>query len=469
MINGEDMSSLLFRNTLSIEDSTGERSTAEFELFDAEGTTNLNVGLPVQIYDKNDNLVFAGITENPLEETVPGTEALRINVSCVDNTAKADRHLVARTYTDTLAGDIVRQILADKLADEGVTEGVIIDGPTVISAVFPYVPASQVFDELAEQSGYVWNITHDNELYFVPTDFFKSPWNITGFSDIKNVAVRTSKERYRNRQYIRAGQDITDVLTERFRGDGERQTFTVGFKIAKKPTLFLNNVEIDGNDVGIRGLDDDKAWYWSKDEKEITQHRGAAPIGEEDTLRVDYRGFYPIIVVSDEPSAIDERKRVEGGTGVYEYIESKPSINDRNAALDLARGKLRKYARVQRRLIFETTRPGLRAGQIINVDLPKHSAVGDFLIEEVRVFQYKPNELRYTIKAVDGEPVGGWAHFFRSIARQGEDLTIRDNEVLVLLNNINERTGLVEYTQTTTFSCPVISEELTVRDDVIIC
>lgn len=318
--------------------------------------------------------------------------------------------------------------------------GNIQDGPIVSRAVFPYVQVSKGLDDLAELAGFSWWITADKKLNFVSRETFRAPWNITDTSPIRAVKVRTNKDKYRNRQYIRAGRDVTDPQQESFAGDGKRQTFVVGFGIAQVPTVTLDTVV---QTVGIREIDTGKQWYWSKSEKEITQDQSGVPITDVNTLVVDYRGYFPILVVADSGSAISKRKAVEGGTGIYESIDQDASIDSATAALDIANGKLRKYARLSKELTFETDKAGLQAGQIINVTQSIHNITSDeFLIDNVTISEYTPNgDLRYQVHAVDGEALGGWTNFFKALANQGGNISIRENEVLVKLKSAIDTVG----------------------------
>jgi len=62
--------------------------------------------------------------------------------------------------------------------------------------------------------------------------------------------------------------ELTAERTERFAGDGQRQTFTVEFPIANKPKITVNGFV---KTVGISSLDDGNDWYWSKGSNEVSQ------------------------------------------------------------------------------------------------------------------------------------------------------------------------------------------------------
>jgi hypothetical protein len=440
-VGGIDKTALYQPGSLNISDEISGRSTSGFQLVDKSGAYHTSPGQAIEIYDNALNLIFGGMVEDPEEENPLGTNTLFLPVQCVDQQALADRWLVAESYDNQTCGFIVNDFITKYLAQEGVTAGTIQDGPLVSRAVFPYVQVSKGMDDLAELAGFSWWIAADKKLNFVSRETFRAPWNITDTSPIREVKVRTSKEKYRNRQYIRAGRDVTDPQQESFAGDGKRQTFVVGFGIAQVPTVTLDGIV---QTVGIRGIDKGKQWYWSKGEKEITQEQADAAITSTNTLVVDYRGYFPILVVADSGSAVSERKAVEGGTGIYESIDDQASIDSADAALEIANGKLRKYARLSKEFTFETDKSGLQAGQLINVTQSIHNITSaEFLIDKVSISEYTPNgDLRYQVHAVDGEALGGWTNFFKAIATQGGNFAIRENEVLVKLKSAQDTVGV---------------------------
>lgn len=443
LIGGIDRTGFYIRNSLSIEDEINARTTASFDLVDTAGTFHPEPGQVVQIKDNSLNLVFSGFLEEPEEHRPLGTNILQYKITCVDNQAIADRRFVNESFVNQTAGAIVTNILTTILADEGVIAGNIQTGVTLALAVYPTIHVSQAFDELAEASGFAWWIDKDKKLNFVSRETFAAPFNITGnASAFRNVVYRKVKDQYRNRQYIRAGQDKTNTQTETFKGDGEVRTFTVAFKIAEVPTITLN---AGAQTVGIRGVDTGKNWYWAKNEKEISQDNAGVKLTSTDILSVAYVGFFPIMTVANAESEILARKAIEGGTGLHESIESFPNIDDADTALSIAQGKLDRFARISGQLTYQTETAGLQAGQIQNVVLPIHGVNGEFLIDRVTItdFDAKGN-LRYDVHAVDGQALGGWTDLFKALLKVGKVTSIRENEVLIKLKSASDTARITE-------------------------
>lgn len=434
-INGIDRTSNLIVKTLNIGEAVNERSVAGFSLVDKTGLYRPTVGEIVEIYE-NEELVFAGSIDDLPEYVVEGTNVLMYqNIPIVDFHQSADRKLVAESYENRTAGFIVKDILNKFLTEEGITEGEIQDGVTVQKAVFNYLTVSQCLDELSELTGFQWKINPDKTLdFFNRSTFTGTPVNEQ--SNIKNLRVKKSRQQYRNRQYLRAGQDISQVQTRTFKGDGETQTFTVDLPIAKVPTIKVNGVP---KTVGIRGLEQGFEWYWNKNDKIISQEHSHPKLTSADTLTVEFQGFYPIIVVAENTGEMLIRQEIEGGSGIYESIEEKASIDTRESALAFTEGLLRRFANIQMQVTFDTYTK-YRAGELVEVDFPSHDINEQMLVADVKIKDIGSidNRLLYTVRLVSGESFGGWVNFFKKLAEQNKTFVIRENEIVVKLSTFRD-------------------------------
>lgn len=193
----------------------------------------------------------------------------------------ADRRIVAEVYTNKTAGFIVNDLITKYLAADGVTAGTIGAGITIPRAVFGYIQLSEALRSLADASGYVWYINVDKELVFEQRGTQAAPQDIDIEDMIKpavrNVSVQGSLNQYRNRQFIQYNE-LTDLRTELFIGNGATQTFGVEFPIEQKPEILVNGI---AQTVGIQGLSDTSQWYWSKGDNNVAQEPTDEPVGDD--------------------------------------------------------------------------------------------------------------------------------------------------------------------------------------------
>lgn len=321
----------------------------------------------------------------------------------------------------TMELDYIRLVKLDE-------DDAIQDGPLVTEAVFNYVNIASAIDAVTEKANFIWFIDFEKKLYFVERSTYTAPFAITTKDAIKNsVSVETDNTKYRNKQYIKGGRDITDPLTESFSGDGKTRTWGVGFPIAKVPTVNLNGVTLTTSEVGIRGLDSDKKYYWSKGYNEITQDDSQTLLISTSTLEITYQGEYDIVAITFDPEQIDERKTIEGNSGIVENVADEIENTSRDTAFQSANAKLKKFGTIGRRLKFTTMKTGLKTGQLLTVNMPEHGVDGlQMLIESITVTR-QDNLFYYKISAVEGPSQQSWAKMFEVMATRGQAFVVRQN------------------------------------------
>jgi|GEM_PF-4433265 len=110
-------------NAFGITDQIEQRSTASFTIKDDAGTTHYQQGQQVEILAADGSTLFWGYIDVPTESRVIGptnTPYLRTGCTCKDGIYWADKRVAAKAYANTLAGDIVSDLVKSYLAAEGV-------------------------------------------------------------------------------------------------------------------------------------------------------------------------------------------------------------------------------------------------------------------------------------------------------------------------------------------------------------
>jgi hypothetical protein len=445
VIAGVDRTNYYKAQTLRINDEVGKRSEADFILRSNDGFV-VKDGQKIEIYDDAD-IVFNGVIINPREKSFEAGAWVFISVSAQDYQAVCDRRVVNDSYDNLTAGAIVQDIITTVLASEGIAAGTIHTGVTLPRAVFPLISATQAIDELSEASGYTWWVDSLKKLHFVERGAFLASWNITTTSKpVRDVSVEHNRDGYRNRQYIRAGNKLSDLRTEKFTGDGKIKTFVLSLPVAKEPEdISVNGVSLGKPRYGVRGRTNNMDYYYARGETIISQDDALTPLTSTDELSVTYFGYYPILVVAEQSDEISRRQALEGGTGLYEAVDNKKEIDNSEAALAFAQGKLKKYAKITKVLTYNTDIQGLRAGMLQEVTLPEHELqTVKFFIQSSSLQDLGPSRLRYYVRAVDGDFVGGWDNFFKKIAKTTNTPTIRENEILVKMKTAKDRVAARE-------------------------
>lgn len=389
-----------------------------------------------ELINLNGEVLFSGVVNKP-KRTKVGS-AIFHNLQCVDWHYAADKRRYAGGHENQLAGDVVKAILTSKLAEEGIVEGLIENGPLIVEARFNYAKVSDCLNSLAEKSGFWWKIDQNKQLHFVSKSTYLAPFEMTNIDMEKgSISLENGNPKYRNRQYIKGGKDITDPQTETKVGDGESQAFVVGFNVAKVPTIEIsvNGGLWQSQTVGIRGIDEGKQWYWTKGNSVISQQDTDTPLTSVDKIRITYQGEFDIVAISEIPQEIDNQRAIEGGTGIVEDVEDDNNITSRDAAFQLANAKLEKYGVIGRRLRFKTWKKGLESGQLLKINIPYHNLNTEMLIESVNITK-QDNQFWYSIICVEGPINGSWAKTFYNMAQKQSFVVlenISEDQILILL------------------------------------
>ncbi len=432
-VNGRDVTASVVEGTLKVQDRLNARTTCSFSVL--SDTFTAEEGQVVQVY-QDEFRFFEGTVDE--EETRFYDNGLNIvtDVVAVSYDQLADRFLVAGVFGNNNLWWTCNDILNScGIAGEGITNGAQT-GPFIDTLTFNYVTVAEAFNTLSELTGYVWTIDQNRILnFYEPSD----PSNLTlntfdGDDQIEELRKRKSRANYRNVQYVTGGEELLDPTTESFKGygaseGGSNRTYTLRLPVGEVPTVKVNGT---AKTVGINGVDGGKDWYWNKGSRDIVQDANATPLSTSDTLTVTYRALVPMIILGEDFAGIDARQAVEGGTGRYEALENRSDLYGHETADGLANALLRKYGNITEEINFTSYAP-LQSGRLARFNRPGLRTVGDYLVTDVTLRDNQEGSLVADVKAVKGEPVGGWIEFFKRLAKAGRKAQYNENELVLLL------------------------------------
>ena len=377
---------------------------------------------------------FSGVIKS-IDEYEEEKGRLYYQLLVTSNSALADKRVVGKTYENQLAGDIFKDIRINQLNDENVTIGTIQDGANISKAIFNYIPVSEAFDRIKDLTGFVWEIDNDLNLNFYDRATNAATFQITDSSVVYNFRRKKTLSNYRNVQYTRGGKGRTDTQTDAVptpKPDGESRNFIVPYPLAEKPTITINSSAIASIDVGVRGFDTAKKWYFSYGSEIITQDITETVLTDSDSITVTFVGLFPLFVEARDEGEITARATVEGNSGKYEVLNTERSLDTIQSTSDYANGLLRKYGEVTDKITYSTYTDGLEAGQLQKITRSLYGIDDDFLIESI-IMHPDGEKIVYEIIALDGAAIGGWENFFKELLKTKNDYVISDNEVLIKL------------------------------------
>ncbi|MBP7069428.1 MAG: hypothetical protein KBB04_14325 [Methanothrix sp.] len=126
------------------------RATANFGIYGPDTYTFYEREM-VLITDLDGVRLFAGVLPSDEITNLPGSDLRRFRtLNATDFTAILDWRIVDYAAEDNLAGDAVRAIMAEYLAEEGITEGYIEDGELLTEIAIGNSSATTAFNKLAD-------------------------------------------------------------------------------------------------------------------------------------------------------------------------------------------------------------------------------------------------------------------------------------------------------------------------------
>jgi hypothetical protein len=349
-------------------------------------------------------------------------------------------------------------------------EAVRVDaGAPVIQAVaLGYVDCAESFGELAELAGSDWFVDPYRTVHFHARGAACCTYatTITNTNMLGgSVSLDESSPKFRDRQFVRGGNDETTEQTETLVADGEQRSFAVGFPIVKAPAISVETGVATGvwtaQSIGIKGLEVGSDFYWSKGDAVVTQEDEQTPVAAGVRVRVTYIGQFPIVVVVAAEAERLALRDVEGsGTGYVDAVVDDATVQSRQQGFDVASAKLERYATAGRTMEWTTRDAGMRAGQLVMVDLPRLGFSEEVLVESVTEFDVG-FEVRWTVKATSGPALLSWRQFFARAAKRQLQAVDRVNigreEVTQLLEAFSETTTMSESTTApVALSCPIV-------------
>lgn len=366
---------------------------------------------------------FGGVVGRTKRRVIPGSAVREWSVSLVDFSALADRRRMFGAPVAENSGDVVRWILVNYLAEYGVTEGVIEDGGPVQSGKVKYngQKPSEGLNELQKNDGFYWTIDDAKRLYYLSPESYTAPFSLTDENpDYVELSIEDNLDNFTNVVFDRgSASGISDPRTESYPGNGVKREFQLRYKVYEKPSIAVNGVPVAGADIGIKGIDSGKKWYWNKGEKFILQDEAETVLSSSSTLAVTYVGTYPIMVMLEDKESIAQRGR-------YETLIQDTSVPYLDTVLLGAETKLRQNTFDKVDTSFKTFAPGLRAGMIIPVRLSDYDVDTTILITSVDADELGLPEiegqpirercLTYDVSGVSGERREDWVDYYRQLS-----------------------------------------------------
>lgn len=483
-VNGIDRTPLILANSINIQLSLSQSSTATFGLWDPNGDPSIipQVGQEVAIYRKKVR-IFGGTVEQPVqaayqankghlfsgsggagsggvESATGGAGAGSGGVQCTDFSNLLDRRYVGKSYPNTT--NFMSSIVADIVETYFASDDIIYDasdgdpGINLGPQIFNWVTARQAFNTLSTLTGWNFNIDPYKVLRFFPAGSGSgpAPFNVTdndGNSLAESLSVEYYRANYRNRQGVRAPALASALWSDVFSaahpgpfpnepqppGNG-RILFGTLYNFIGIPQVTVNGVPQFVINLEVSPITTPGAqWYVLLDPttnigQNVSQVQSNPPLGTGDILIVSYQTQLAPIYWVQNDAQIAARAAIEGNSGIYEDVQDAPNtITDPQAIILYAQSLLDRYGSqgIPFQVGYSTNdhiatallAAAITPGQLQNIAMANPLlAVVAGLISDVQISDVDLQYFQYSITVLSGQYQGNWVQFFAALAAQAQ-------------------------------------------------
>lgn len=401
-IDGTDRTSNIVFPSMRKEDNLNQQvDTLEFKIRKYGSLTyRPNLGDEVVVARSGDT-IFGGVITR-ITENVIAAKILEFTVECADYSHFLKRQVVTERYSNTTVDAIVDALIADYTTD-GFTTVNVASGHSIESISFNRLTVADCLQKLADALSFSWYVDYDKDIHFFPrnTETGSALTDTSGNYIFDSLEIVEDLTQVRNSVIVQGGEAISDTpRTEKFNGDGAKDTFALANKYDSLPTVTVGGTP---QTVGVEFLDDDASFdvMWNYNEKYLRFTSGNVPGSGTNNIEVSGTYLYPIVVAVPSPAS-------QVQYGLYEFAITDKSIRSQNEAVNRAYAELQGYQNELYEGGFRTYTDGFRSGQVINISSTQRAKNVDVLIQSVTAVPRDANgtQFEYEVRFATMRSIG---------------------------------------------------------------
>lgn len=407
------------KNTLNITDTIEEANSSNFTYVNNDYREIITTQ-PVEINTDNKNR-FKGYVSN-ISQTLRYGGTLIADIDCQGQDYLLQKRLITKAFKNETVENIVRYMIDNILAEEGITAGTINAPATVEAIAFNSITCYNALDQLIMFGDYIWNIDSEKRINFIQIADNRAPYDLD-FSKDDCIAmggeytIEQDAANYRNSILLQGVKGLS-LRTEYFTGDGSARSWNTKLKIYTvigiwvdyndgngfvAETFAPNKEENNnGNYMFLFDAGNNQIQHYEdpEDGEREDEEKKTPVLTENNTIKVMYQGTYDLTFQHSNFEEIYKQQGVDLSSGKNEKVE-EVEIYGLNAAIQYARQSIEKNKKKGYRITFTTDKDGLEALQTIRVVIPQLKINKDFLITSVNTMEQ--DIILYEVSIVDGE------------------------------------------------------------------
>lgn len=409
--------------------------------------TAFSLGSVVELYEDSE-LIFAGVLVER-RESVHGGLVTGWEYTAKDYTHTLDKLLVAKTYENMTAGEIVDDIITNYTDGTFTTTAVAPSSPTIKTVRFNYESVSRCLAILADQIGWDWYVDYTKNIHFFDSQASTPVLTLTdtsgGFEWSSLVVDRNILE-LTNSVIVRGGEYKSDISESNardvFLGDGTQTMFPLGYKYADI-VVTVNGVV---QDVGADNLTDPLTVDVLYNFMEKFIRFNTAPTSGH-VIKVYGKAYIPVIA------------RVRDGVSIATYGEYQNIVIDRQItsieeAQRVGRAKLLEWSEGKYDGTFRTRTTGLSTGDMVGINSTIRGISGTFKINHISGKAISSETMEYTVQFLASGSITFADMIIELLGEKKKNIVISDEEVVQRLETLDETFGLTDSVATPVKTSP---------------
>jgi len=451
-----------------INEKVGNPTASTINIEVQAGDIPPQAGDVIQILEDDDTPIFFGLIGIPKSPKFTSFFQPKIyNLNCTNGNSVLSRRIANYSFADKTITQIVETLFSTYIAPEGITKGVISDIDIPVFEIYNCKNMSllSVLNELAGYINGAWQITDDKVFNFVKIEDFPRCSQIIDKDNaiVTNLQITDSDRDLRTNQIIDGAYLTTDVQTEYATVTDYWQGFFTAFAIVQQPRIWVNDVEVPQNEIGIKGISEHDTtilFYWAYNSRQIwvnSNYEGSITLNEGDVVKIEYIGIAPIRYEVQNAEKVAEIKQRTGLSGIIDNVYNDPTIVTRADAENKAMALLNLHGEQQRTIKLELDRHFALEHGFVDADfelytqwtfdLPEIRLSGDYVITEKAVKPLVLNDdtsLYYSLTLTDRNFIQSYGETISNLYRDYIKLTVRAEETVIMEYELEETTTLGE-------------------------
>lgn len=412
-------------NSLSIITELNERSATL--VFQTMAPLESNEEIEVQKDDTT--TIFKGIIERVQFDNRTGYYTVR----CSSLLKLFDMKLVARTFENMTAQEIVEEIIDDYCA--GFTHTNVSGSINIESAKFNYDKPSDCIRQIAESIGYNWHIDFNKDVHFYEKTTIASPLVIVEGADFSNLKIEPDTRELANVIVVRGGSYLSSVQTYIEVADGEKTKFV----LPESPKDVAVYVSTGGAYIAKTiepqfGTSTPTAEFQVNFNEKYIQNGTHSTLSNGHKIKVEYKFDVPLRLLKKDTTSIDALKVLFPSTdGEFYKVVDDSGINSRELAESVADENLLLYGNAKINGSFNTFTGGIEVGQIVTINYKGYNTSA--VITSVTATSKANDFFIYAIRF--STVLSRFEDFLKELLRRSK-IELNENDVVEIINAVND-------------------------------